>query len=275
MLKFKTSLTILLLVMVLFPISISHGQVNTKNPNYPGTQIVIDNEPFSRISNFFGEDVIKVDGKIRNLTNESLRISYLIADNHVTWLGNPIKILSSDHPYAANEDAFFKTYFVWTDDNSFEIGPYEEIRYTIEFESPKRGLDLHTVVRTQDDKWEYSGGEFVEISSWRSNEMRFFILGFLGMMIFAPNVIIGSSTLGIYYIISKIRSSDNNPAFTGRSNFWYLLPIVFAIMGGLIAHRNLQYDNPKKAKICFRLGVITTVSLMPVGLIVILVSSII
>ncbi|MBS3922760.1 MAG: hypothetical protein KGZ37_06400 [Nitrosarchaeum sp.] len=72
-----------------------------------------------------------------------------------------------------------------------------------------------------------------------------------------------------------MRSSDNNPAFTGRSNFWYLLPIVFAIMGGLIAHRNLQYDNPKKAKICFRLGVITTVSLMPVGLIVILVSSII
>lgn len=48
-----------------------------------------------------------------------------------------------------------------------------------------------------------------------------------------------------------------------RSNAWFLLPIFFGIIGGLIAYFVLRRDDPSKAKNCLYLGI----ALMVVGII--------
>ena len=41
-----------------------------------------------------------------------------------------------------------------------------------------------------------------------------------------------------------------------RSNAWFLLPIFFGIIGGIIAFFVLRSDDPSKARNCLYLGVI-------------------
>jgi len=41
-----------------------------------------------------------------------------------------------------------------------------------------------------------------------------------------------------------------------RSSFWFLLPIVFNVVGGIIAYFIIKEDDPKKAKNCMYLGII-------------------
>ena len=48
-----------------------------------------------------------------------------------------------------------------------------------------------------------------------------------------------------------------------RSNAWFLLPIFFGIIGGIIAFFVLRQDDPNKAKSCLYLGI----ALMIVGII--------
>ena len=40
-----------------------------------------------------------------------------------------------------------------------------------------------------------------------------------------------------------------------RSNFWYLLPLVFAIFGGVIAYFVLRKTDPSKARNCLLIGI--------------------
>jgi uncharacterized membrane protein len=44
-----------------------------------------------------------------------------------------------------------------------------------------------------------------------------------------------------------------------RSNWWYLLPIFFGIIGGIIAYFALRRDDREKAKKCIYLGLILLV----------------
>jgi len=41
---------------------------------------------------------------------------------------------------------------------------------------------------------------------------------------------------------------------TKRSNFWYILPIVLGLLGGVIAYFVLRKSDSKKAKICLIIG---------------------
>jgi hypothetical protein len=41
-----------------------------------------------------------------------------------------------------------------------------------------------------------------------------------------------------------------------RSNTWFLLPIFFGIIGGIIAFFVLRHDDPRKAKNCLYLGIV-------------------
>ena len=44
-----------------------------------------------------------------------------------------------------------------------------------------------------------------------------------------------------------------------RSNWWYLVPILFdGIPGGVVAYFAIRYDDPRKAKNCLYLGIIIT-----------------
>ena len=43
-----------------------------------------------------------------------------------------------------------------------------------------------------------------------------------------------------------------------RSNFWFLLPILFNVIGGVIAYFIIKDDDPRKAKNCLWLGIILT-----------------
>ena len=47
---------------------------------------------------------------------------------------------------------------------------------------------------------------------------------------------------------------------TKRSNFWYILPIIFGLLGGVIVYFVLRKSDPSKAKICFILGLGITVA---------------
>jgi len=49
-----------------------------------------------------------------------------------------------------------------------------------------------------------------------------------------------------------------------RSNAWFLLPIFFGIIGGIIAFFILRHDDPQKARNCLYLGII----FMIIGIIV-------
>ena len=48
-----------------------------------------------------------------------------------------------------------------------------------------------------------------------------------------------------------------------RSNAWFLLPIFFGVIGGIIAFFILRHDDPHKAKNCLYLGL----ALMVIGII--------
>ena len=41
-----------------------------------------------------------------------------------------------------------------------------------------------------------------------------------------------------------------------RSSWWFLLPILFGIMGGIIAYFVIKEDDPKRARSCLYLGII-------------------
>ncbi|MGQ0794724.1 MAG: hypothetical protein ACT4N5_00880 [Nitrosopumilaceae archaeon] len=43
-----------------------------------------------------------------------------------------------------------------------------------------------------------------------------------------------------------------------RSSLWFLLPIFFNIVGGVIAYFIIKDDDPHKAKSCLLLGIILT-----------------
>ena len=43
-----------------------------------------------------------------------------------------------------------------------------------------------------------------------------------------------------------------------RSSLWFLLPIFFNIIGGVIAYFIIKDDDPRKAKNCLLLGIILT-----------------
>lgn len=40
-----------------------------------------------------------------------------------------------------------------------------------------------------------------------------------------------------------------------RSNAWYLLPIFFGVIGGIIAFFIIRQDDPRKARNCLYLGI--------------------
>ncbi len=52
-----------------------------------------------------------------------------------------------------------------------------------------------------------------------------------------------------------------------RSSFWFLLPIVFNVIGGIIAFFVIREDDPRKARNCLYLGIILCV--IPVLLVVV------
>lgn len=41
-----------------------------------------------------------------------------------------------------------------------------------------------------------------------------------------------------------------------RSNVWFLLPIFFGIIGGIIVFFVLRQDDPRKARNCLYLGIV-------------------
>jgi len=43
-----------------------------------------------------------------------------------------------------------------------------------------------------------------------------------------------------------------------RSNWWYLVPILFGIIGGIIGYFALRRDDLQKAKKCLYIGLILT-----------------
>lgn len=53
-----------------------------------------------------------------------------------------------------------------------------------------------------------------------------------------------------------------------RSNFWFLLPIFFSLIGGIIAYFVLRNDDPKKAKNCLYLGIILQIIGLTVNILV-------
>ncbi len=63
---------------------------------------------------------------------------------------------------------------------------------------------------------------------------------------------------GVYCVECGSKTSTNNSTkavtVQKRSNFWYILPIVFAIFGGVIAYFVLRKSDPKKARNCLLIG---------------------
>ena len=59
---------------------------------------------------------------------------------------------------------------------------------------------------------------------------------------------------------SVVNHTSNNSSIipTERSKFWYLLPIVFGIVGGLIAYLVLRKSDSKKARNCLIIGIVFT-----------------
>ena len=43
-----------------------------------------------------------------------------------------------------------------------------------------------------------------------------------------------------------------------RSRAWYLVPIFFGLIGGIIAYFAIRKDDPQKAKKCLWVGIILT-----------------
>ena len=57
-----------------------------------------------------------------------------------------------------------------------------------------------------------------------------------------------------------ISSMMIEPIIKKKSKFWYLLPIIFGLLGGAIAYFALRKSDPSKAKICLILGLGITVA---------------
>ena len=55
-----------------------------------------------------------------------------------------------------------------------------------------------------------------------------------------------------------------------RSNWWFLLPIFFSLIGGLIAYFILRQDDPAKARNCLYLGMALTFLGIIMGLVSVL-----
>ena len=51
-----------------------------------------------------------------------------------------------------------------------------------------------------------------------------------------------------------------------RSGLWYLLPIIFGIIGGVIAYFVIKQDDPNKAKNCLYLGIVLLIIDIVAGL---------
>ena len=47
-----------------------------------------------------------------------------------------------------------------------------------------------------------------------------------------------------------------------RSNWWYLLPIFFGIIGGLISYFAIKNDDQLKAKYCLCVGLLLSISVI-------------
>ena len=43
-----------------------------------------------------------------------------------------------------------------------------------------------------------------------------------------------------------------------RSRWWYLVPIFFGLIGGIIAYFAIRRDDPQKARKCLWVGIILT-----------------
>ena len=41
-----------------------------------------------------------------------------------------------------------------------------------------------------------------------------------------------------------------------RSTLWFLLPVVFNVLGGIVAYFAIRDDDPKKARSCLFLGIV-------------------
>ena len=52
---------------------------------------------------------------------------------------------------------------------------------------------------------------------------------------------------------------ESNYNANNRSRWWYLVPILFGLVGGIIGYFALRKDDPKKAKNCLILGGILTI----------------
>jgi FtsH-binding integral membrane protein len=44
-----------------------------------------------------------------------------------------------------------------------------------------------------------------------------------------------------------------------RSNMWFLVPIFFGMIGGIIAYLIIRKDDPQKAKKCIYVGIIMVI----------------
>ena len=64
----------------------------------------------------------------------------------------------------------------------------------------------------------------------------------------------------------RLMSQDENTSH--RSAWWYLLPIFFSIIGGVIAYFVVKGDDPKLARNCLILGFIITLIGFVFGVIV-------
>lgn len=80
-------------------------------------------------------------------------------------------------------------------------------------------------------------------------------------------------------IITNQESTNEKSEFISKSHkrspFWYLLPIIvglvggiFGIVGGIIAYFILKSSDPKKAKYCLIIGIIFTVAGLILGALV-------
>jgi len=55
-----------------------------------------------------------------------------------------------------------------------------------------------------------------------------------------------------------------------RSKWWYLLPILFTIIGGIISFFAIRYDDPKKARNCLIIGIVLTITPLIIPLIILI-----
>jgi hypothetical protein len=56
-----------------------------------------------------------------------------------------------------------------------------------------------------------------------------------------------------------------------RSSLWFLLPIFFNVIGGVIAYFIIKDDDPRKAKNCLLLGIILTATSFAIFMVPILI----